>query len=574
MSLQHWIWLTQVVPDPAQAIRLLEVFSKPERIYSAELAELMQSEILTPDQCMKLTSSRSLTSALKIIQTCVEQNIRIISYADAVYPECLRAIPDPPLLLYVRGSFPLFDETYTLSVVGTRRAALDSVAIAEKFSFELASSGFYIISGMAAGIDSAANVGALSAGYQTAAVLGCGVDICYPAENRGLFERIAEHGCLISEYPPGTRPDARHFPRRNRIIAGLSNASLIISAPLYSGSLITAHLACEYGRELFVIPGSIQDPNFAGSNQLLSEGAVPVTSPQELLRIFRSRISASSPAETLRKKEAAFPKPKPSPSKPEPSDKSASGKIYPEYQREKLREILAKSLLPLKFAGSTTPFCFLVHYTDEIDSLCYDLYLEYLSLYSSDPTLPHIDPVTRERSPVYQSTIDWNVIPYIFWKYDGENTAEHFTNTIEYDEAGSIVRIAGLDAIPSRPERSDLPAPLLRYIPDLPVSAPVSPAKASPAPVPQKDSRPTVHPDAGVSTNQPVSASSDTPVPPDIPPDCQKVYEAICSGVTVPDLIIEALGMDDRAVLSAMSKLEILGFTCRAPGGRMIPRQD
>ena len=286
MSLVHWIWLTQQIENAALAGELAAAFGKPERVYAADEKMLLDTGLLKPEQAHRLAALHSLDAAQAVLRDCAENDIRPITLDDALYPERLRNIPDPPLVLYSRGAIPLFDDLLCITIVGTRRASQRSRRMTETFAAELASRGVCIISGMAAGIDSAAHTGALRAGGLTTAVFGCGADICYPSENRTLMDEILQKGCILTEYAPGTSPGKATFPRRNRIMAGLAVGVLVAAAPERSGSLITAHLASEYGRDVFVIPGGIEDAEFRGANELLRQGAQPVTKVTDILEEY------------------------------------------------------------------------------------------------------------------------------------------------------------------------------------------------------------------------------------------------------------------------------------------------
>ena len=207
----------------------------------------------------------------------------ILTFWDADFPPLLKNIPDPPALLYGRG-IRRFGEA--LAVVGSRAPSPTGRVAAETMAHEVAGQGITIVSGLARGIDGAAHRGAMAAGGQTIAVLGCGIDRVYPREHARLFEQIAASGTLLSEYLPGTEPLPGHFPGRNRIISGLSRGTLVIEATFDSGSLITAELALEQGREVFAVPGSIDRPTSAGPNRLIKEGAHPVTESADLLAVL------------------------------------------------------------------------------------------------------------------------------------------------------------------------------------------------------------------------------------------------------------------------------------------------
>ena len=209
---------------------------------------------------------------------------------DAEYPGRLKNIYDPPCLLYVKGTMPLFDEEVAVAVVGTRKCTPYGIACAEKLSYGLASGGAVVVSGLAKGIDTAALRGALRAGGMAVGVVGNGLDVCYPRENRYLYEDVASAGVLLSEYPPGTEPAASHFPVRNRILSGLSLATLVVEAPERSGALITAETALEQGRDVFVVPGPIDAVNSVGCNRLLQQGAGVAIDAWDILREYQGRF--------------------------------------------------------------------------------------------------------------------------------------------------------------------------------------------------------------------------------------------------------------------------------------------
>ncbi|MBQ1622586.1 MAG: DNA-processing protein DprA, partial [Selenomonas sp.] len=207
-----------------------------------------------------------------------------VAFGEAGYPESLAAIYQPPLVLYVRGSLP--SDAEGLGIVGARRFSRYGEGIAEKLGEELAASGFCVVSGAARGIDSAAHRGALRTGC-TVAVLGCGVDIAYPAENRRLLaDIVASGGAILSEYAPGTPPLPAFFPARNRIISGLSKGVIVVEAAERSGSLITAQLALDEGRDVFAVPGSIYSPTSQGCHRLIQQGAKLVTSVRDVLEEY------------------------------------------------------------------------------------------------------------------------------------------------------------------------------------------------------------------------------------------------------------------------------------------------
>lgn len=223
---------------------------------------------------------------------------RILPISDSAYPAMLKEIPDPPALLFTHGDAEILSQPQ-LAIVGSRNPSHHGAALAQDFAHYLASCGLTICSGLALGVDAAAHLGSLEAGGFTVAVTGTGLDRVYPAQHRALAHRIADHGVLVSEFLPGTPPLAHNFPRRNRIISGLSVGTLVIEAALRSGSLITARTALEQGREVFAIPGSIHNPLARGCHALIREGAKLVESGQHVLEelepLIRLSLSALNP---------------------------------------------------------------------------------------------------------------------------------------------------------------------------------------------------------------------------------------------------------------------------------------
>jgi DNA processing protein len=207
---------------------------------------------------------------------------KIVTLKDDAYPKRLREIYDPPALLYVRGELKKEDEL-AVSIVGSRKTSPYGRWITEKIGQDLSRHGVTIVSGMARGIDSLAHWGAISGGGRTIAVLGCGVDVIYPSENRNLFTKIIDQGAVVSEFPMGSPPEGGHFPRRNRIISGLSIGVVVVQASERSGSLITAGYALEQGREVFAVPGNVGAEGSRGTNRLIKEGAKMVESSEDIL---------------------------------------------------------------------------------------------------------------------------------------------------------------------------------------------------------------------------------------------------------------------------------------------------
>ncbi len=238
-------------------------------------------------------------SAVRELEKCAAQNIRCLALTDPGYPAILREIADPPLILYIRGHFEITDAA-AVAVVGSRHPSFYGLMQARRFGEGLARAGITVLSGLAKGIDQAAHEGALKVGFgRTAAVLGSGLDVVYPPSAKKIFAEIAERGAVISEYPLGTPPLAHNFPTRNRIIAGLSLGVLVVEAHLRSGSLITAREALEQGREVFAIPGPVDQLTSRGTHRLIREGAALAESPEDIIEILAPVLRSFVPRTVL-----------------------------------------------------------------------------------------------------------------------------------------------------------------------------------------------------------------------------------------------------------------------------------
>ena len=296
--LLYWLWLANRphISD-REKLQLLAYFESPENCYLADTAP----EGLSPEGQAAFLD-KDLTQAEKILAQCGKLKIRTLTWQDAQYPNRLKNIPDPPLVLYYRGVLPDFDSEVAIGIVGTRQATAYGLNTAMALGGEIAACGGLVVSGMAAGIDAMATQGALNQGKPAVGVLGCGVDIVYPASNRKLYQTLDQQGCLISEFPPGEKPNKWNFPKRNRIISGLSCGVLVVEAPNKSGALITAKQAMEQGRDVFVVPGNIGVAACEGSNALMKDGAAIVTSGWDVLEEYTHIYPGK-----LRKETAAAP---------------------------------------------------------------------------------------------------------------------------------------------------------------------------------------------------------------------------------------------------------------------------
>ena len=289
-SLKYWLWLTERRGLTNQSkLALLRHFGTPEDVFYADAGEILLAEGMTREQAA-LLEDHSCAGADRILADCQRLGLRLLTIQDAEYPGRLKNIYDPPVLLYVKGRLPVFDEEAAVAVVGTRKCTPYGVAAAEKLGYGLAAGGAVVVSGMARGIDAHALQGALRAGGVPVGVTGSGLDIAYPRENRFLYEDVAAAGALLSEYPPGTPAVAGHFPVRNRILSGLSVATLVVEAPERSGALITAGTALEQGRDVFAVPGPIDAPTSLGCNHLIRDGAGLVSDAWDILREYEARF--------------------------------------------------------------------------------------------------------------------------------------------------------------------------------------------------------------------------------------------------------------------------------------------
>lgn len=284
----YWIWLATRARLGAKGLRaLLESFGQPEALYAAD-AETLKRAGLTPALCKALLD-KQLDRARSILQACERLGITALPLGDEAYPAALRQTADAPAVLYCRGRLPAAGERPWIGLVGARQADARGLTLASRFGAEIAACGGVVVTGMAKGVDAAAAEGALEQGCPVVGVLGGGVDVIYPRENAALFARVAAQGCLLSEYPPGAAPNARHFPARNRIISALSDGIVVVQAAEGSGALITARWAAEQGRDVFSVPGPAGEALSRGCNQLLRDGAALAESGRDVMREYLFR---------------------------------------------------------------------------------------------------------------------------------------------------------------------------------------------------------------------------------------------------------------------------------------------
>lgn len=288
--LVHWIWLsTRPHISDRVKVELVHQFQDPEAVYFADTDSFLHIEGLSEEGKTAL-ADKNLQEAEQILHDCQRENLSILTYQDAAYPARLKNISDPPLVFYYKGRLPDFDGSPLIGVVGTRKASAYGMNAAKKLGYQIGRCGGIVVSGMAYGIDGMAMNGALTAGATAVGILGCGADIVYPVSNRGLFRDMEQYGCIMSEFIPGTPPLPRNFPKRNRIISGLSCGVLVVEAPEKSGALITAQLALDQGRDVFVVPGNIDVDTFVGSNRLLRDGAVAISSGWDIMSEYEAQF--------------------------------------------------------------------------------------------------------------------------------------------------------------------------------------------------------------------------------------------------------------------------------------------
>src|SRR5271154_3353769 len=285
--------------------KLLRHFGSPQAIFNASLTAL-EAQRLPVAVSQAIHTRQPLSAAAKELAQAEAAGCRLLTWEEPEYPARLREIYDPPPLLYVLGNAELLNR-HVIAIVGARRPTPYGNQMAERLARDLAARGLVVVSGLARGIDACAHHGALSTpAGTTIAVLGCGIDVVYPKENKKLFDEIEKRGALISEFPLGTFPGAQNFPIRNRVIAGMSLGVVCVEGAQYSGSLITSRLAMEFSREVFGVPGNVTQPTSFGPNQLIKQGAKLVTSWEDVVEELPTPVRAELlPVETASHEERA-----------------------------------------------------------------------------------------------------------------------------------------------------------------------------------------------------------------------------------------------------------------------------
>jgi DNA processing protein len=286
----YWIWLAELFGAGSKTLSMLvQKYSDPKLIYDKKANDLVCDDFFTEKRIENIKSklkNDSLEHAEEIIEKCNKLGISVITPECFDYPGKLKTVRDFPVVLYCRGRLPENSEHFLCTIVGTRSMTDYGRRIAYTLGAGIVLGGGVIVSGMALGADSMALIGALESGGSVIAVLGSGVDVVYPREHSELYQKIIKNGAVISEYPPGTPPSGRNFPVRNRIMSGLSDATVVVEADMQSGALITARLCLEQGRRLFAVPGKVGESGAEGPNSLIREGALPVLTPEDVLTEF------------------------------------------------------------------------------------------------------------------------------------------------------------------------------------------------------------------------------------------------------------------------------------------------
>jgi DNA processing protein len=271
--------------------RLLKEFGSPEEVFRAPLPRLERCKLPAAVAQAVFKKQAFKRAEKELVSIRGIENCRLLSWTDPEYPQSLLQIYDPPVLLYVRGDAQVLNLP-SISIVGARRPTLYGTQMAERMGREIAARGVVVVSGMARGIDALAHKGAMTVNGRAVGVLGTGINVCYPKENKKLYEKVLERGAIVSEFPLGTHPAPENFPIRNRIVAGMPLGVVVVEGAQYSGSLITARLAMEFGREVFGVPGNVTQPVSFAPNQLIRQGAKLVTNGADVIEDLPTPVRA------------------------------------------------------------------------------------------------------------------------------------------------------------------------------------------------------------------------------------------------------------------------------------------
>jgi DNA processing protein len=281
--MKYWIWLSSIPGiGPIIKKKLLDIFIEPEAIYKADINELRNISGLGDTLINNIIKSKDKELLNKYYNYINKNNIKIININDNKYPLNLKNIYDPPITLFVLGESNILNDK-SIAIIGCRDATYYGTKNAEKIAYDLVKFNINIVSGLAKGIDSHAHIGAINGKGKTIAILGCGIDIIYPPENKDLYKKIIKNGAIISEYIVGTKPASGNFPARNRIISGISQGVIVVEAKKKSGSMITTDFALEQGKELYSVPGRIDSKQSEGTNELIRQGAKVYTNALDVL---------------------------------------------------------------------------------------------------------------------------------------------------------------------------------------------------------------------------------------------------------------------------------------------------
>lgn len=279
--MKFWIWMSRLNIKPIIKYNLIQKYKEPKVVYKLTKEELLGNGIEIED-VNEILENKYKNNLDKYIHYMEKHKIEIITIKDKDYPEMLKNIYDPPIVLYIKGNKEIFS-TYAIGMVGCRNCSVYGKNTAQKLAYNLAKNNFIVVSGLAKGIDTYSHIGCLAGKGKTISVLGNGLDTIYPLENKELANKIIETGgAVISEYIIGTKPLKQNFPQRNRIISGLSNSIIVVEAKERSGTMITVNCALEQGREIYAVPGNITSINSAGTNELIKQGAKILTNINDI----------------------------------------------------------------------------------------------------------------------------------------------------------------------------------------------------------------------------------------------------------------------------------------------------
>lgn len=280
---KYWVWFSLIESlGVKKKQKILEIYKNPKNIYNLNKSELLKIKGIGEETTKNILDKNIKNGIEKHLKYMKENNIDIITIQDNEYPKMLKEIHDPPISLYIKGNKNILNNK-SIGIIGCRDATEYGIKASKYFAYNLAKENLNIVSGLAKGIDSYSHIGAVCAKGKTIAIIGSGLDITYPKENEYLYKKIVEtDGCIISEYPIGTKPNKMNFPARNRIISGLSKAIIVIEAKEKSGTLITVDFALEQGRDIYVVPGNINSINSIGTNELIKQGAKIATTYKDI----------------------------------------------------------------------------------------------------------------------------------------------------------------------------------------------------------------------------------------------------------------------------------------------------